>query len=65
MIAHDHKKRVLDKLRNACHEVEDALKLSVPAARYDPVVIPHGTRSELSGLVENLARIVQNLEGMQ
>jgi hypothetical protein len=65
MIVHEHKKRILAKLRNAWHEVEDALKFSAPAARYDPVVIPHGMRKELSGLVENLARIVHDLEGMQ
>jgi hypothetical protein len=57
MIVHEHKKRILAKLRNAWHEVEDALKFSAPAARYDPVVIPHGMR--------NLARIVHDLEGMQ
>jgi hypothetical protein len=65
MLPHEHKQRVLAKLRNACNEVEDALSLSVPAARYDPVVIPQGARNELSAMVDDLNRIVRQLEGIQ
>jgi len=65
MLPHQHKQRVLAKLRNACNEVEDALSLSVPAARYDPVVIPQGARNELSAMVDDLNRILRQLEGIQ
>ena len=65
MLPHEHKQRVLAKLRNACNELEDALSLSVPAARYDPVVIPEGVRKELSVMVDDLNRLLRHLEGIQ
>jgi hypothetical protein len=65
MLIQEHKKRVFAKLRSACSEVEDALKLATPAARYDPVIIPEAVRAELSGVVDNLKRILHNLEGSQ
>jgi len=65
MLPHEHKQRVLAKLRNACNELEDALNLSVPAARYDPVVIPEGVRNELSVMVDDLNRLLRHLEGIQ
>jgi hypothetical protein len=36
MLPHEHKNRVLAKLRNARYELEDALNFSVLTARYDP-----------------------------
>jgi hypothetical protein len=65
MLPDEHKQRVLAKLRNACNELEDALNLAVPAARYDPVVIPQGTRNELSGMTDDLNRILRELEGAE
>jgi hypothetical protein len=65
MLPHEHKQRVLAKLRNACNELEDALNLSVPAARYDAVVIPKGVRNELCVMVDDLNRILRELEGSQ
>lgn len=65
MLPHEHKRRVLAKLRNACNELEDALNLCVPAARYDPVVIPQGMRNELSEMIDDLSRILRDLEATQ
>jgi hypothetical protein len=65
MVPHEHKQRVLAKLRNACNELEDALNLSVPGARYDPVVIPQGMRNELSVMIDDLNRILSDLEATQ
>ena len=61
----DQKQRVLSKLRNACKELEEALNISVPAARYDPVVISSGVRNELSVMVDDLKTIVRDIEGSQ
>lgn len=61
----DLKQKVLSKLINACNELEDALNISAPAARYDPIVIPRSVRTELSAMADDLARIVRQLEGMQ
>jgi hypothetical protein len=65
MLPGEHKQKVFAKLRNACNELEDALNLSAPAARYDLVVIPQGMRNELSVLVDDLNRILRQLEGIQ
>lgn len=65
MLPHEHMQRVLAKLISACSELEDVLNLSVPAARYDPVVIPQGMRNELSVMVSDLSRIVRDLESIQ
>jgi len=59
----NERQRVLAKLINACHDLEDALKQSAPGARYDPVVIPQVLRSELSVLRDDLARIIRRAEG--
>ena len=40
MLGHERRSKILAKLTNAWCELEDALHLSIPAARYDPVVIP-------------------------
>jgi hypothetical protein len=65
MLPHEHKQRVLAKLRNACSELEDALNFSVPVARYDPVVIPQGMRNQISVMIDDLNRILRDLESMQ
>jgi hypothetical protein len=56
------KQRVLAKLINACHDLEDALNQSGPGARYDPVIVPQALRKELSVLRDDLARIIRQLE---
>jgi predicted nucleic acid-binding protein len=65
MLQNDLKQKVLAKLISACGELEDALNVSVPTARYDPVVIPQALRNELSVMVNDLTRIVHQLEGIQ
>jgi hypothetical protein len=57
------KKHVIAKLIVARDEMEDALRLSVPGARYDPVLIPQAARNELSVLRDDLDRIIRKLEG--
>ena len=63
MIELKSKKQVIAKLIVARDEMEDALQLSVPAARYDPVLIPQAARNELSVLRDDLDRIIRKLEG--
>jgi hypothetical protein len=63
MIELKSKKKVIAKLIVARDEMEDALQLSVPAARYDPVLIPQAARNELSVLRDDLDRIIRKLEG--
>jgi len=63
MIELKNKKQVIAKLIVARNEIEDALGLSVPAARYDPVLIPLAARNELSVLRDDLDRIVRKIEG--
>ena len=62
MASVDDRQRILAKLINACHDLEDALKQSAPLARYDPVVVPQVLRNELVVLRDDLARIVHRLE---
>jgi len=63
MIELKSKKQVIAKLIVDRDEIEDALGLSVPDARYDPVLIPQAARNELSVLRDDLDRIIGQLEG--
>ena len=56
------KQRILAKLVNARHDLDDALSQSAPVARYDPVVVPQSLRSELSVLRDDLVGIIRRLE---
>ena len=56
------KQRILAKLINVCHDLEDALSRSAPGARYDPVIVPQALRSELYVLRDDLAGIIRRLE---
>jgi len=62
MVSASDRQRILAKLINARHDLDDALTQSVPGARYDPVVIPQALRNELSVLRDDLARIIRRLE---
>jgi hypothetical protein len=76
MLSASDRQRILAKLINACHDLEDALSqlsparsadgtkiaFSVPGARYDPRVIPQALRNELSVVRDDLARIIRRLE---
>ena len=54
MLGHERRSKVLAKLTNARCELEDALNLSIPAARYDPVVIPEPLRKRLEAMIDDL-----------
>jgi hypothetical protein len=63
MLYHERRSKVVAKLTNARCKLEDALNLSIPAAGYDPVVIPETARSILSAAIDHLKRVVGEIEG--
>lgn len=65
MLGPEVRSKVLAKLINARCELEDALKLSLPVARYDPVVIPEPARNKLSAVLDELSAVVRQFEGSQ
>jgi hypothetical protein len=65
MLGHERRNKVLAKLTNARCELEDALNLSIPAARYDPVVIPEPLRNKLSTMIDDLRGVLRQIEGLQ
>ena len=65
MLGHERRSKVLAKLTNARCELEDALNLSIPTARYDPVVIPERERNRLTGMIEELKGVLREIEGSQ
>ncbi len=54
--------KMIAKLTNARCEIEDALNLSIPAARYNPAMISEATRKKLSNIVDELDAVLQQLE---
>ena len=62
MTATSDREKIIAKLINACHDLEDVLRQSAPGARYDPVLVPEPLRNELSVLKDELARITRRLE---
>jgi hypothetical protein len=65
MLRHECRNKVLAKLTNARCEVEDALNVSTPVARYDPVVLPESVRHRLSAMIDELNEVVRHIEGSQ
>ena len=65
MLGHERKNKVLAKLTNARCELEDALNLSIPPARYDPVIIPEPLCSRLAAMIEELRGVLRHIEGLQ
>ena len=65
MLDHERRSKVLAKLTNARCELEDALKLSIPAARYDAVVMPEPIRNKLSAMIDDLKGVLRQIEGSQ
>ena len=63
MLHHDHRRRVLAKLRTARDELEDALNLTAKLAQYDPIVLPEEMREELFVMVDDLNWMLVQLEG--
>ncbi len=65
MLRHELRRKVVAKLANARCELEDALKLSIPPSRYDPVLMPEPTRNRLSAMVDDLKGVLRLIEGSQ
>jgi hypothetical protein len=65
MLGHERRSKVLAKLTNARCELEDALNLSIPTARYDPVVIPEPTRNRLSAMIDDINAVLRQIEGSE
>ena len=65
MLGHERRSKVLAKLTNARCELEDALNLSIPAARYDPVIIPEPLRNKLAAMVDDLKGVLREIGGSQ
>jgi hypothetical protein len=64
-LCHERRSKVLAKLTNARCELEDALHLSIPAARYDPVVVPEPLRNRLSAMIDELKVVLRLIGGSQ
>jgi hypothetical protein len=65
MLGHERRSKVLVQLTNARCELEDVLNLSIPAARYDPVIIPEPLRNRLSAMIDELRGLLRQIEGSQ
>lgn len=65
MLGHERRSKVLAKLTNARCELEDALQLSIPAERYDPVVIPEPRRNRVSSMMDDLNGVLRRIEGSE
>jgi hypothetical protein len=65
MLRHELRSKIAAKLANARCELEDALKLSIPAARYDPVTIPEPARNRLTAIINDLKNMLCEIEGSQ
>jgi hypothetical protein len=61
----ERRAKILAKLTNARCEIEDALNLSTPVARYDPVVMRESTRNRLSTIIDELNGVLRQIEGSQ
>jgi len=58
-------KNLLLSLFVARCELEDALNLSIPVARCDPIVIPEPARNKLSAMLDDIRAVVRQIEGSQ
>jgi hypothetical protein len=65
MLRPERRSKVLAKLTNARCEIEDALKLSITVARYDPVVMPEPIRKRLTAMIDDLNGVLTEIEGSQ
>jgi hypothetical protein len=65
MLRRELRSKVGAKLANARCELEDALNLSIPAARYDPVTIPEPARNRLAAMIDDLKKMLCEIEGSQ
>ena len=64
MMRQECREKVIAKLTSARYELDDALKLATPAARYDAEVLSPAMRNRLVSIIDALNRLLHNLEGM-
>lgn len=65
MLRQECRQKVLAKLTTARSELEDALTISAPAARYDPTVLSDTARDRVTSIINELNGLVRVLEGIQ
>lgn len=65
MLRQECTQKVLAKLATARCELEDALSLSTPAARYDAAVLSETARNRVTSMIDELNALVGALEGVQ
>jgi DNA-binding MarR family transcriptional regulator len=59
---YDEKAQVLSRLLNARNALTDVLTLTASRARYDAEVLRDGTRKEISAMVDDLNRLLGQLQ---
>ncbi|MGC2450228.1 MAG: hypothetical protein WA477_21440 [Candidatus Sulfotelmatobacter sp.] len=65
MQRYERRAKVLAKLTNARCELEDALKLSIPVARYDSILMPEPMQHKLLKMIDDLNGVLTEIEGSQ
>ncbi len=65
MMREECRQKLLAKLTTARCELEDALSVSTPAARYDPTVLSEATRKRITSMIDELNGLLRGLEGLQ
>ena len=61
----NRKQQVIAKLTSARGELEDAIRIGAPAARYDSVVLPDAKRDRAKLIVRELEELIRELEETQ
>jgi len=62
MTSVSEKQRIVARLMNARHDLDEALSQSAPVARYDPVLVARDLQDEISVLRDHLIRIIRRVE---
>lgn len=65
MLRQECREKIIAKLIGARHELEDALKVATPVARYDANVLSESMRTKLASIVKDLKSVLAHLEGTQ
>ena len=64
MLRDERRGKILAQLTNARCAIAEALNLSIPAALYDPVVMPASTRKRLSAMIDELNAVMRQIEAV-
>lgn len=62
MFRQTQKSGILVKLGQARRELDDALTLATPAARFDPIVVPPPVKNRLAEVRDHLDRIIDEVK---